>query len=233
MSRKVLILVFVLLLVAAGAGGVYLAEELYYKPMREQKQMIANLKTIVERLTARQRLAQIIVLEQNEQRTKFKFIEVNDKGEKIGEPQVFDIEGDTAYFETLVISFKGTYDPQNDLPLKKEDLSRELMGHSIIYFSRVFSSKNKPEDGVPIDKPNTAPAPYRSPFPPSPLEQKLWAEFWKIANDPKLAEKYGVDYASGNAPFMKLQKGNFYVLEKPLNGPPFIRTEKVPAVLQE
>jgi len=233
MSRKSLLLIFVLLLVAAGAGGVYLAEELYYKPMREQKQMIANLKTMVERLTAKQRLAQIIVLEQSDTRTKFKFVEVNDKGEKLGDPQIFDIEGDTAYFEALVISFKGAYNPHNDLPLKSDEVNRELTGHSIIYFSRVFSSKTKPEDGVPIDKPNTAPAPYRSPFPPTALEQKLWTDFWKIANDPKLAQQYGIDYASGNAAIMKLEKGNFYILEKQLNSPPFIRTEKVPAVLQE
>ncbi|HYF50354.1 MAG TPA: hypothetical protein VEJ63_13170 [Planctomycetota bacterium] len=233
MSRKALIILFVLLLVAAGAGGVYLAEELYYKPMREQKQMITNLKTMVERLTKQQRLAQIIVLEQNDQRTKFKFVEVNDKGEKLSDPQVFDIEGDVAYFDTLTIEFQGTYNPHNDLPLKGPELSNELTGHSIIFFRRVFSEKQKPEDGIPIDKTGAAPPPYRGPFPPNPLEQKLWDEFWDLATDPKLAESRGIRYASGNAAYTKLKKGNFYILEKRLTGPAIIRAEKVPAVLQE
>jgi hypothetical protein len=233
MSKKALTLLFIMLVVAAGAGGVYLAEELYYKPMREQKQMIANLKTVVDRLTAVQRLAQVIVIDQDDKRTKFKFVEVNDKNERVGEPQVFDIEGDTAYFDTLVIEFKGNYDPHNDMPLKAEEIGRELTGHSIIFFRRVFSNQLKPDDGVAIDKPGQAPNAYRSPFPPTDFERKLWSEFWEIANDPKKAEAKGIIAASGQAPFMKLQKGNFYVLEKKLTGPPTIRTEKVPAVLQE
>jgi hypothetical protein len=233
MSKKAVAATFVTIIAAAGAGGVYLAEELYYKPMREQQQMVANLKTVVERLTKEQRLAQVVVLEQNNERTKFKFVEVDDAGKSIGAPQVFDIEGDEAYFDTLVIEFKANYDPHNDLPLKGNEVSKELTGHSIILFRRVYGSKQEPEKGVAIDKSGQAPDAYRSPYPPTEIEQKLWAEFWELATDPKKAEARGVKYASGNAPFTKLKKGNVYYLEKRLTGPPIIRAEPVPAVMRE
>jgi hypothetical protein len=234
MQKKTPVVVFVTMLIAgAGAGGVYLAEEFYYKPLREQKQLVANLKTVVERLTKDQRLAQIVVLEQTDERTKFKFVEVDDNNKQVGAPQVFDIEGDEVYFDTLVIEFKGDYDPHNDSPLKGAEVSKELTGHSIIFFRRIFGSKLKPENGIPIDKSGQPPDVYRSPYPLTDLEKKLWAEFWDLATDPKKAEERGIKYASGNAPFTKLKKGLIYYLEKRLTGPATIRAEKVPAVMQE
>lgn len=226
---------FILLLLLAGAagGGAYLAERLYYGPMREQQRLVANLKTVVERLTKDERLAQVMVIDQTPERTKFKFVEINDKGEKFGPPQVFDVEGNRAYFETFVIQFKGKYDPQNDLPLKDDKVSEELLGRSIIYFRGVFGSKQKPEDAFIIDKPKEAPLPYRGSEKPSALELQLWDEFWKLATDPDLAAKHGVHSAHGQAPFTELKKGYYYIIEKRRDGPPTIRVEKVPAVMAE
>jgi hypothetical protein len=231
-SKKFIVFSFLVLLTGTIAGGIYLADVLYYKPLREQKQLISNLKTVVQRLTKVQRLADIVVIEQTPLRTKFNFLEIDDNGNPIGAPRVFDIEGDEAYFDTLVIEFKGTYDPNDDGPLKETEVSQALTGHSIILFRRVFGSKQKPEEGIPLDADKSIPTVYRSPYETTPLEEKLWNQFWELANDPVLAKNKGVTYASGSAAYTKLLKGNIYHLEKRTLGAATLRAEVLPAILR-
>jgi hypothetical protein len=234
-SKLVGVSIFMAVLAAAGGAGMYLADRLYYKPLREQQQMVSNLKTMVDKLTKQTRVAQVIVLDQtqNPLKTKLKFVEVDEKGEKkIGTEKEFWIDGDVAYIDTLVIEFESTYDPHNDSPLKAEKLDEALTGKSIIFFRRIYGEKQPPEQGFSLDASGETPAPYKTGSEPDPLEKKLWAEFWQLANDPELAKKRGVRSASGNAPFTQFVKGRYYVIEKRLNGPPTIRMETPPAVYQ-
>jgi hypothetical protein len=234
-SKMVVVSVFAAVLTAAGAAGVYLADRLYYRPLREQTRMISNLKTMVDRLTKQTRVAQVTVVEQTENplRTKLRFVEVDEKGDKkIGTNREFWIDGDVAYIDTLVIEFKGNYDPQNDLPLKDDKLDEALTGKSIIFFRRIFSEKQKPEDGVRLDESGEIPVAYKGTTEPDPAEKQLWNEFWEIANNPALAEKRGVRAAHGQAPFQQFKKGRYYIVEKKVDGPPTIRTEMLPAVYQ-
>ena len=62
--RSAAAMIVLLAAIGAGGGGVYLADQLYYGPMREQKQLIENLKSIVDKLTKDQRIAQVMVTEQ-------------------------------------------------------------------------------------------------------------------------------------------------------------------------
>jgi hypothetical protein len=222
------------LLAGAAGAGVYLADRLYYRPLREQARMIDNLKTMVDRLTKQTRVAQVIVVDQtqNPLRTKLRFVEVDEKNEKkIGTEKEFWIDGDVAYIDTLVIEFKGSYDPQNDLPLRNEKLDEALTGKSIIFFRRIFSEKQKPEDGLRLDASGEAPAVYKGAGgPEDALEKQLWAEFWELANNPERAEKRGVRAAFGNATYIKFLKGRYYVVERRVNGPPTLRVETPPAV---
>ena len=75
-------------------------------------------------------------------------------------------------------------------------------------------------------------APYRRGVPASAFEQRLWAQFWELANDPQLAKEHGVRAAHGQAVSMKLQPGKYYVLEQRLTGDMTIRPVDVPAVLK-
>jgi len=230
-SKKVLGASLLAIVVAAGSAGVYLAENLYYGPMREQQRLVTNLKSIVEQLTKDVRVAQVYVMDQSNGRTKFKFVEVDEKGQRLSEPKVFDIEGDIAYFDTLVIKFDDPFTPINELALKKETLNPELLHKSIIFFRRVFSEKQKPEEGIALDTPNQPPAPYQV-REPSDLEKQLWKEFWTLANDPKLAKERGVRAAHGQAVYTQLKKDKYYVLEQRLSGDMTIRPIDVPAVMK-
>ncbi len=230
--RTAIILLFVFFAIFLGAGGVYLADRLYLEPMRQQQRMIANLKTIVEQLTRDVRLAEVVVLEQTPEKTRFKFVEVTEKNEPLGAPKVFEIAGDVAYFDTLVIKFEDAQKFFDDERLKREDATKQLCNKAIILFRRVFGEKQKPEDGFTLDAPDAAPEIYRPPAPPSGLEQQLWRDFWKLANDPALARARGIRAAHGQAVYTKLQTDKYYVLERRITGELTIRPVDLPAVMK-
>ncbi|MFH0939711.1 MAG: hypothetical protein V1899_10610 [Planctomycetota bacterium] len=233
-AKNVIISLFALLLIGAGAGGTYLADRLYYKPMREQKQLIENLESIIGRLSKEIRLAEVSVLEQTENplKTKFRFDEVDERGDRISRRE-FTVDGDIVYFDALVIKFDDHLQQLRDLPLKEKGFADQFGKKSLILFRRVFGQKQKPEDGFPLDTPDEAPTPYKmKATPPTAFEQKLWKDFWKIANDPKLAKQYDIRAAHGEAPFMKLQKNMVYVLQQRLTGGLEIKAEPVRSVLQ-
>ncbi len=233
-SKRLRLLLSFLLIVVAVSAGIYLAEKLYFGPLRRQEQLVANLKQIVAALTRDIRIAEVAVLDQSADppTTTFRFVEVDEDRERIGEPKVFTINGDVAYFDTLVIKFLDSYAPLEELPLEQEVLDAHLANKAIIFFRRVFGEKQKPEDGFPLDAPGGIPETYRPSREVTPFEQKLWDEFWLLANDPKLARTRGVRAAHGQAVYTKLQPGKYYVLEQRLVGDLTIRPMELPAVMR-
>ncbi|MGD0088834.1 MAG: hypothetical protein ABSE73_02840 [Planctomycetota bacterium] len=229
--QRTFLIAFVLLAIAAGAGGVYLAEKLYYGPLREQERLVANLKSLVEQLTREIRIAEVAVISQTGEppTTVFRFVEVDARHEPVAPPKVFKVAGEEVYFDALVIKFEEPFKPLDELPLKQQDLAPPLLHKAIIFFRRVFSEKQKPEDGFPLDTPGQPPGHYSRGEQPSAFEQQLWAQFWKLANDPKLAQAHGVRAAHGQAVSMKLQAGKHYILEQRLTGEMTIRAVDVPA----
>lgn len=222
-AKNVIIIVFVLLTVGAGAAGVYLSDQLYFKPLREQRELVRNLKTLVERLTKDERQAEVSVIEQSSHRTKFKFAEFDEQGKPVGKPRDFELEGSEIYFDTLVIKFEENYKPLDEAMLKNPEIAQQLVKKSIILFRRVFSEKQKPEDGSPLDVNGDSPVVYAGENPPSKAERELWANFWKLANDAELAKDHGVRAAHGQAVSMKLENGKKYIIESRASGELTIR----------
>jgi hypothetical protein len=216
------------------AAGVYLANKFYLEPMREQQRLISNLKAIVSELTKDIRIAEVYVIDQGGDPllTTFRFAEVDENGDPINSPREITISGDIAYFDSLVIKFEDSYTPIENLPLDTELLRSHLTKKAIIFFRRVFSEKQKPEDGFALDTPGGAPDIYRVDSKTTSFEQKLWKEFWDMANDPKLAASHGVRAAHGQAVYTKLLPGKHYVLEQRLMGDLTIRPVKMPVVLE-
>jgi hypothetical protein len=217
--KNLIIFFCVLLLAGAGGAGAYLAEVLYLRPMREQRVLVENLKSIVAQFTRDYRKAEIEVVSQSEQplRTAFKFTEVNEQGDALSEPRAFTVEGDVAYFDALVIKFEEPFKPLDELPLKQEHLAEPLLHKALIVFRRVFGEKQKPEDGFPLDQPGAAPGVYATKD-QSALERKLWSQFWQLANDLKLAREHGVRAAHGQAVYTKLVLGKRYIIEQRVTG---------------
>jgi hypothetical protein len=211
--------------IVAIAAVAYFANKYYFEPMKERQRLIENLQAIVSELVKDIRIAEVRVTDQRGDPifTTFEFIEIDEGGKPIGSPREITISGDVAYFDTLVIKFEDAYAPGEKLPLSAEILQSHLAKKAIIIFRRVFSEKQKPKDGYPLDTPGATPDVYRADSPLTDFESMLWKDFWAIANNPKLAASRGVRAAHGQAVYTKLLPGKQYILEQRLMGDLTIR----------
>ena len=74
-------------------------------------------------------------------KTTFSFSEVDLSDNPIGEKRTFTIDGDILYIDTLVIKFEDDFVEQGDV----------LKGSALCLFNRLFSEKQKPEEGFKLD----------------------------------------------------------------------------------
>lgn len=223
---------FLLALVGSAGAGAYLAEKLYYRPMREKEILIGNLKEIVDHMTREKRVAEIKVVEQTPEYTRFKYLELDEDNEPIAKPREFTVPGHEVYFDMLVVKFTESFKPLDELPLKQAEIDKHLLNKSIFFFLRVFSNKLKPEDGFPIDKRNEPPRPYSIGKGMTGLEEQLWKDFWSLAADPKKAAERGVRAAHGQAIWTRFEPNKYYVIEVRANGESTIKPVDLPAVLR-
>jgi hypothetical protein len=167
-----------------------------------------RLETSLRLLKLRRRLARIEVLDQqlNEEQelfTKFRFYEVGDTGQPIGEPVELIVEGDRIYIEYLVVKFDDKYIEEADL----------VRGTAICLLERVFGEKQEPEMGYVIDEVGTRPTAYERGTPMNEFEAKIWADFWTIASDPERAAEMGIRAIHAQAPSTKVEAGKVYELD--------------------
>jgi hypothetical protein len=195
----------------------------------EKDATIERLDLAMRLLKVERRLAQVIVLEQTgslEQgdfKTRCRFVEVNEQGEPLGDPQEFTIEGDLLYVDAWVVKFEDLLVEQGD-PLRSA---------SLCLFRRLFGEEQKPADGLVLDTPFERPAIYGGEDNLSDLEKEVWQNFWEYANDPERAAELGIRAAHGEAPSMKLKKGQIYELSLRASGGLTFSPQRIPAVVQE
>ena len=128
------------------------------------------------------------------------FVEINDNGEPIDKPKVFEIKGDMVYIDSWVVKFDDQY-------VEKADLHRAT---SLVLFRRIFGEYQNPSQGHSLDSPdNLRPKAYGD-GQLSEFEKKIWQDFWTIANDETKAREIGIRAAHGDAPSMKVEKGRSY-----------------------
>ncbi len=193
--------------------------------IQEKARKIEKLDTSLRLLKVNHRVAWLTVLEQDvEPQTRQlytvgQFVEVNDKGDKLGEPKQFRIQGDVIYVDNWVVKFDDKY-------VEQAEIDRST---SLVLFRRLFGEAQTPNDGIPLDAVGSRPQAYANGNQISPFEKRIWDDFWTIANDPARAKEMGIRAAHGEAPSMKLQKGKSYKIElrasdglsiTPDNGPP-------------
>ncbi|MDO4570115.1 MAG: hypothetical protein Q4D38_07020 [Planctomycetia bacterium] len=156
------------------------------------------------------RIAGVEVLEQtlNEDGTvaesRIRFTEFYPSSSIKVPPREFIIQGDRLYVEALVVKFDDHFVEENDA----------LRNRSLYSFQRIFGEHQKPSDGFRIDEENSIPTVYKSEEKePSQLEKEIWANFWRIANDPEEQKRLGIRANHAEAPSVKLEKGNRYTLQ--------------------
>jgi hypothetical protein len=194
----------------------------------ELNEKLARLEVAMRLLKVRRRLARLTVLDQHQDIalgmpiSKIEFVEINDEGQPIGQPKQFEIQGDMVYVDYLRVTFDDKY-------IEKSDLDRST---AICLFQRVFGEHQQAAEGFLLDEVGTRPTAYARGTPMTEFEQKIWNEFWLIANDPERAAQLGIYAAHGSAVSMRVKPGAVYDLELRATGDITIRPETPPAVPQ-
>lgn len=128
------------------------------------------------------------------------FVEFNEQGQPITDPQRFKIDGDMVYVNGKVVKFEDELVETND-PLRSA---------SIYILQKIYGEHQKPIEGFTIDKEGERPEAYGLRDTPNDFEQKIWNNFWDIANDPVKAAEYGVRAAQEESEGMRVQPGKQY-----------------------
>lgn len=214
-------LLWLILLVGVGSGGVYVADRLILAPGREMERKLAERDAQIRALTERaqaleaavrllrhtERRARIVVLDQGPGAdghlvTRLRFSELDSQGNPIGEPREFSVTGDEVYVDTLVIKFEDEFVTAGDA----------LKGRSLLLFRRIFGDRLRPVDAQVLDREGQMPQAYAAEKAPSAFERELWQQFWMLANDPAEAKRRGIRALHGEAVSTKLRKAGVYAV---------------------
>ena len=208
MARAAAKLALLSTLVVAAALVLYVYNDKGGERQRrvEAERKNEQLRQVIDRLGAEQRVADIIVIDQETDdagvlKTTLLFVEYAPDGSPLPAKR-FTIDGNVAYVDAMVIKFDGRFVEEND----------PLRGRSIALFTRLYGEKQAPEKGHRIDQPNTIPDVYRGGVKVSDFERELWANFWKLAEDDAYRKQMGVRVAQGEAVWTKFQPDRLYTL---------------------
>lgn len=188
-----------------------------------QRKRAEELKQIVQRLHAEQRVAEIMVTGQDDSsggmRETLEFTELDKDGNAISSTP-YTIEGKVAHIDGLLIEFDGKFVEQND----------PLRGHSIALFTGLYDQKHSPDDAYRLDKPGQIPPAYREVDPNvTRLQNELWSNFWKLAQDSNYRKSMGVRLAQGQGVWTEFDYRYKYRLSVAANGGMNVVSEKMPA----
>jgi hypothetical protein len=208
MKKLAFLLVVALAVVVAFFAWDYLRKE------AEHRRELRTLQKIIERLTAQERVAQVVVKERavdpaGRTVTKLEFLELDRAGKRLP-PVSATLSGKEVYFEALVIKFRTEYVEKGDA----------LRGKAIILFRRIFGAAQPPDEGVLIDPKaqDGIPGIYRVDEKPTPFEVNLWKQFWDYAEHPEKAEKLGVSVMECKAVGNRLTANSVWDLKATAGG---------------
>ncbi len=216
---------FLMVLVVFAAFFIY---TITLKHIREN----AVLRQMIVRLEADSRVAEVLVTGVNydektqKTHTTIKFLEYDAEGKPL-EPRYFTFTGNIIQFQSLVVRF-------DDVHVRMGD---KLRGKSAYLFWKVFMLDGPRTQEYEITEVNEVPGGYRVIEEGDPFEEKLWANFWKYALDPRHSDKLGVKNAQIEAPGTMFIPGVLYTLKIENDGgmridsspiPPILKGEKIP-----
>ncbi|MEX0610800.1 MAG: hypothetical protein WD738_09705 [Pirellulales bacterium] len=193
--------------------------------LADKTAQVERLEIAMRLLKVRRRLARLTVLDQRELPqdqsvaaaepgdgegesspnlvSRIEFVEVNDRGDPIGEAKQFNIIGDMVYIDYLRVTFDDKY-------IEESDLDRST---AIALFQRIFGEHQEAVEGFQLDTVGTRPTAYARGTEMSDYERKIWDDFWLIANDRQRAAELGIHAAHGSAVSMRVRPGMTYEVE--------------------
>ena len=94
--------------------------------------------------------------------------------------------------------------------MEQADLER---GTAICLLERIFGENQQPGEGFVIDAVGSRPNSYERGSVTSELEQRIWDDFWTIANDREKAAQLGIRATHAQAPSIRMQPDAVYELD--------------------
>jgi hypothetical protein len=182
---------------------------------------IAKLETVLAWLKIDHRLARLDIVDQtiddeSKVTSLVEFVELNPEGEPLGKPRRFTLSGDMIYIDGQVVKFEDKY-------VESNEVDRSM---ALFVFKRIFTDRQNPKDGFPLDEVGTQPLTYVRGGQPSELAKKIWSDFWSISNNEERAHELGIRAAHGLAVSIQPKKNMSYRLELRANGDITIRDQK-------
>jgi hypothetical protein len=219
-GRIVLVILILAVLITAGIiGAAFLtAGRTIFQLLNENK----KLKDAITNLTAESQIGYAKVISQTVQNgktvTRLLFVETDrDDPAKTVLSQEYEIEGDIAHFDALIVKFSA---------------ERVMDGkeRALYLWRRVYGDTMSPEQGFPIETAGAEPKRYAPLFKALPLRDRnlFWSEIWKLSNDPDGLREAGVQAIYGNVVYKKLRPGLIYVFKISNAGTLYLQT--VPAL---
>jgi multidrug efflux pump subunit AcrA (membrane-fusion protein) len=133
--------------------------------------------------------------------------------------RAFEVQGEQAYCEFLVIKFK------EEFTMLADEARRQ---GSICYLRRVFGNEEQPEEGTVVESTDKLPMPYRPGGRVTGFEQRLMQDFWLLHTDPERAEEHGIRAIHPEAPSMILKEGLEYDLILKASGGVEVKVRRAP-----
>ncbi len=167
-----------------------------------------RLETSLKLLKVDQRIARIEVMEkglnaENYPYMEVRFSEVDHQGNIVGSPRDFTILGDRIYVDGWVVTFDDAYVEQAD----------ELRAASLFVFKSIFGELEKPAEAKRLDtQTDISPGIYKSDRQTT-FETKIWNDFWRVSNNPRLQKELGIRASHGQANYLVGEEGQVYQVE--------------------
>ncbi len=202
-------LVILFLIMGAGLGGL-----LFYgsRSIHDLFENNKKLKQAIENLTREDQIGYAKVIRQEtidgKLYTTLKFVETarDNQLKKVLERE-YAIEGDVVFFDALIVTFNN------------EDV---MTGEkrALYLWRRVYGESMAPSEGYPIEMESQAPKRYADFLAQLslPEQEMFWDAVWKLADDPDVLKKHGIEAVYGNAVYKKLRPGLIYVFKISGNG---------------
>jgi hypothetical protein len=241
MSRSALKVLLLLLVTAAGWGGLWLyegrgtvvARETQAKADAEQRG--ERLRGIARRLETDGRVARVIVTDQQTgpegergfigriPRTTLLWLEYTRDRQDLLPARRFVIEGKAARVNGKVIRFRGAYAEENE----------PLAAQSLLLFKSISGDTQAEKDAPPIDPPGGVPDAYKGRDPRlAEREAPYWRDFWKLAEDAQFRAAKGVQVLEPQATLPEgFERGKVYTVILSADGQLSIQAEQAEADL--
>jgi ABC-type glycerol-3-phosphate transport system substrate-binding protein len=167
-----------------------------------------QLKEAITNLTSEDQIGYAKVISQRTDEngrlwTTLRFVETSreDKTKKILQKE-YTIEGDVIHFDALIVKFT-------------DQMVMDGKARALYLWRRVYGEKTPPQEGFPIEEPDTEPKRYADllKFLPAGQQELFWSSIWDLANNPEALAQYGIKAIYGNVIYSQLREGLIYVFK--------------------